>query len=437
MEWWLILFIILVGILFLFAIGVPVAFSFFVLNILAAFLLWGGQKGLDQFILSLYGSINFNMLPIPLFILMGEVMFRTGVAPRMIETLDKWIGRVPGRLSLLTVFGGAVFGALSGAATASVAMLGTVMLPEMEKRGYKPPMTLGPIMGSAGLDIMIPPSALGVILASLARFSIGKFLFAIIVPGLIMAVVYAAYVVIRCLLQPSLAPVYEVPRIPLRVKIVDTIRYILPLGSIIFLAMGVIYLGVATPNEAAALGAAGCYVLAFFYRKLQWAVVKDTFMDSTKISAMIFLVLAGAVAFSQIMAYTGATNGLVDFLLTLPLSPLLLMITMQMALLIMGCFIDALPIMIITVPIFMPVIKTLGFDPIWFGAIMLLNMQMGTLSPPFGLVLFVMKGVAPPHIKMLDIYKAVYPIIGLDLIVMAIMIAFPQVVLWLPGLMIK
>jgi tripartite ATP-independent transporter DctM subunit len=437
LDWWLILLIILVGILFLFAIGLPVAFSFFVLNILAAFLLWGGQKGLDQFILSLYGSINFNMLPIPLFILMGEVMFRTGVAPQMIETLDKWIGRVPGRLSLLTVFGGAIFGALSGAATASVAMLGTVMLPEMEKRGYKPPMTLGPIMGSAGLDIMIPPSALGVILASLARFSIGKFLFAIIVPGLIMALVYAAYVVIRCLLQPSLAPIYEVPRIPLRVKIVDTIRYILPLGSIIFLALGVIYLGVATPNEAAALGAAGCYLLAFFYRGLQWKVVKSTFLDSTKISAMIFLVLAGAVAFSQIMAYTGVTNGLVDFLLTLPLSPLLLIISMQLALLIMGCFIDALPIMIITVPIFMPVIKTLGFDPIWFGAIMLLNMQMGTLSPPFGLVLFVMKGVAPPHVRMVDIYKAVYPILGLDLLVMVIMIAFPQVVLWLPGLMIK
>jgi tripartite ATP-independent transporter DctM subunit len=437
LDWWLILLIILVGILFLFAIGLPVAFSFFVLNILAAFLLWGGQKGLDQFILSLYGSINFNMLPIPLFILMGEVMFRTGVAPRMIETLDKWIGRVPGRLSLLTVFGGAIFGALSGAATASVAMLGTVMFPEMEKRGYKPPMTLGPIMGSAGLDIMIPPSALGVILASLARFSIGKFLFAIIVPGLIMALVYAAYVVIRCLLQPSLAPIYEVPRIPLRVKIVDTIRYILPLGSIIFLALGVIYLGVATPNEAAALGAAGCYLLAFFYRGLQWKVVKSTFLDSTKISAMIFLVLAGAVAFSQIMAYTGVTNGLVDFLLTLPLSPLLLIISMQLALLMMGCFIDALPIMIITVPIFMPVIKTLGFDPIWFGAIMLLNMQMGTLSPPFGLVLFVMKGVAPPHVKMVDIYKAVYPILGLDLLVMVIMIAFPQVVLWLPGLMIK
>jgi tripartite ATP-independent transporter DctM subunit len=218
---------------------------------------------------------------------------------------------------------------------------------------------------------------------------------------------------------------------------VDTIRYILPLGSIIFLALGVIYLGVATPNEAAALGAVGCYLLAFFYRGLQWKVVKSTFLDSTKISAMIFLVLAGAVAFSQIMAYTGVTNGLVDFLLTLPLSPLLLIISMQLALLMMGCFIDALPIMIITVPIFMPVIKTLGFDPIWFGAIMLLNMQMGTLSPPFGLVLFVMKGVAPPHVKMVDIYKAVYPILGLDLLVMVIMIAFPQVVLWLPGLMIK
>jgi tripartite ATP-independent transporter DctM subunit len=437
LDWWLILIIILLGILFLFAIGLPVAFSFFALNILAAFLLWGGQKGLDQFILSLYGSINFNMLPVPLFILMGEVMFRTGVAPRMIETLDKWIGRVPGRLSLLTVFGGAIFGALSGAATASVAMLGTLMLPEMEKRGYKHPMSLGPIMGSAGLDIMIPPSALGVILASLARFSIGKFLFAIIIPGLIMAVIYAAYVVIRCILQPSLAPVYEIPRISFREKIIATIQYIIPLGSVIFLAMGLIYLGVATPNEAAALGAVGCYVLAFFYRGLKWEVVKSTLLDSTKISAMIFLILAGSVAFSQIMAYTGATGGMIDFILKLPIPPLALLIAMQMVLLFMGCFIDALPIMIITVPIFMPVIMALGFDPIWFGAIMLLNMQMGTLSPPFGLVLFVMRGVAPPHIRMRDIYLAVYPILGLDLIVMAIMIIFPQVVLWLPSIMIK
>jgi tripartite ATP-independent transporter DctM subunit len=437
MEWWLTLSIILAAMCFLFAIGLPVAFCFLVLNILAAFLLWGGQRGLDQFILSLYGSINFNMLPIPLFILMGEAMFRTGMAPRMIDTLDKWIGRVPGRLSLLTVFGGAIFGALSGASTASVAMLGTVMLPEMEKRGYKPPMTLGPIMGSAGLDIMIPPSALGVILASLAHFSIGKFLFAIIIPGLIMAVVYAAYVVIRCILQPSLAPVYEIPRTSLRLKVGDTVRYILPLGSIIFLAMGVIYLGVATPNEAAALGAVGVYVLAFFYRKLQWGIVKDTFLDSTKITGMIFLVLAGSLAFSQIMAYSGATDGLVNFILSLPLPPLLLVISMQIAFLFLGCAIDELAIMIITVPIFMPVIKTLGYDPIWFGAIILLNVQMGALSPPYGLILFVMKGVAPPHIKMADIYKAVYPILGLDLLVMAIMIAFPQVVLWLPGLMIK
>jgi tripartite ATP-independent transporter DctM subunit len=311
------------------------------------------------------------------------------------------------------------------------------MLPEMEKRGYKHPMSLGPIMGSAGLDIMIPPSALGVILASLARFSIGKFLFAIIIPGLIMAVIYAAYVVIRCILQPCLAPIYEIPRISLREKIIATIQYIIPLGSVIFLAMGLIYLGVATPNEAAALGAVGCYVLAFFYRGLKWEVVKSTLLDSTKISAMIFLILAGSVAFSQIMAYTGATSGMIDFILKLPLSPLALLIAMQMVLLFMGCFIDALPIMIITVPIFMPVIMALGFDPIWFGAIMLLNMQMGTLSPPFGLVLFVMRGVAPPHIRMRDIYLAVYPILGLDLIVMAIMIIFPQVVLWLPSMMIK
>jgi len=436
LEWWAILLIIFFSLLFLFAIGVPVAFSFLFVNMVAAYLLWGGHRGLNQFILSIYGSvINFTMLPVPLFILMGEVMFRSGLAPRMMETLDKWVGRIPGRLSLITVMSGTLFSTLSGSSMASTAMLGSILVPEMEKRGYKKPMSLGPILGSGGLAIMIPPSALGVILASLARFSVGRLLIAIIVPGLIMAGLYTAYVMIRCFLQPSLAPPYSVARIRLSEKITASIRYILPLGSVVFLVVGLIFLGIATPTEAAALGAVGCFVLAFLYRSLKWEVIKSSFIGTIRTSVMVFLILSASVAFSQIMAYTGATSEMVEFVSKLPLPPLMLVMAMQVVMLFMGTFLESLPIMMITIPIFLPIIKTLNIDPVWFGVVMLLNMEMAVTSPPFGLCLFVMKGVSHPETTMRDIYLAAIPFLLCDLIAMALIMIFPSLVLWLPGFM--
>jgi tripartite ATP-independent transporter DctM subunit len=436
MEWWLIFLIIIISLLFLFAINVPVAFSFLFVNMMAAFFLWGGQKGLDQIILSIYGSvINFTMLPIPLFVLMGEVMFRSGVAPKMIEAIDKWLGSIPGRLSLMAVLSGTLFSTLSGSSMASTAMLGSVLVPEMEKRGYKKPMSIGPILGSGGLAIMIPPSALGVILASLARFSVGDLLIAIIIPGFIMAALYMAYVIIRCLWQPHLAPAYVVAQIPLSEKIWDSIRYILPLGSIVFLVIGLIFLGVATPTESAALGALGCFVLAFLYRGLKWEVIKTTFVGTIRTTVMIFVILSASVAFSQIMAYTGATNKIIVFISKLFLPPIMLVIAMQVVMLFMGTFLEAMPIMMITIPIFMPIIQALQINPIWFGVVMLLNMEMAMTSPPFGLSLFVMKGVSPAGVTMRDIYLAAMPFLLCDLVAMVLIMAFPILVLWLPSMM--
>ena len=436
MEWWLIFILIIFGLLFLFAINVPVAFSFLFVNMVAAFFLWGGQKGLDQVILSIYGSvINFTMLPIPLFVLMGEVMFRSGVAPKMIETIDKWLGSIPGRLSIMAVLSGTIFSTLSGSSMASTAMLGSVLVPEMEKRGYKKPMSIGPILGSGGLAIMIPPSALGVVLASLARFSVGELLIAIIIPGLIMAGLYMAYVIIRSFVQPNLAPAYAVDQIPLSEKIWDSIRYIFPLSSIVFLVIGLIFLGVATPTESAALGAMGCFVLAFLYRGLKWEVLKTTFVGTIRTTVMIFVILSASVAFSQIMAYTGATNKIIAFITELSLSPIMLVVAMQIVMLFMGTFLEAMPIMMITIPIFMPIIQTLHINPIWFGVVMLLNMEMAMTSPPFGLSLFVMKGVSPPDVTMRDIYLAAIPFLLCDLVAMILIMAFPVLVLWLPSMM--
>jgi tripartite ATP-independent transporter DctM subunit len=335
----------------------------------------------------------------------------------------------------LAVFGGAIFGALSGAATASAAMLGSLLLPEMEKRGYKHSMSIGPLIGSAGLDIMIPPSALGVVLAALARISIGHFLIAITLPGLLMAFIYAVYIIGRCYLQPHLAPLYDVAASPLSQKIKLTLLYVVPLGTVFFLAIGVIFVGVATPTEAAALGALGCLVLAVGYRKFTWKVLRESVSSVTQVTVMIFIIFTGSTAFSQILAYSGATQGLVQVTSGLGLSPLLTLMIMQVVLLIMGCIMEPLSIIMVTLPVFLPVAQTLGFDLIWFCTIMLLNMQMGNISPPFGLILFVMKAVAPPNIRMIQIYRAAYPFLMLDVIAMAIMIAFPQVVLWLPGLM--
>ena len=436
MEWWLILIFILCGTVLLFLVGLPVAFSFMLINIIGFYIFGGGEAGIRQLVLSIYTSVTkFTILPLPLFILMGEVMFQSKVAHNMMDTLDKWIGRLPGRLSLLAVGGGSVFGTLSGSSMAGAAMLSSVLVPEMEKRGYKSQMSLGPILGSGGLAIMIPPSVLGVILAAVGRFSVGDFLVAIFIPGLLMGLCYALYIIVRCMLQPELAPSYDVTDISLKEKLWLTVRYVLPLGSIVFLVVGLIFLGVATPSESAACGAVGCFVLAFLYRGLNWQVVKTSLASTLNITVMVLMIFCGSGAFSQILGFTGATYELVDAAANLSLPPYYILSAMLIVLLIMGTFLEAMPIIMITLPIFIPIIKALGFDPIWFGVMMLLTIEMGLTTPPFGLILFVVRGLAPKGVTMMDVYKAGIPFLLCDLIVLVILIAFPPVALWLPSLM--
>jgi len=416
--------------------GMPVTVSFMLVNVVGIFLLWGGESGLIQFILSIRASLaTFVLLPVPLFILMGEVMLRSGIATNMMDTLDMWLGRLPGRLGLIAVAGGTLFSTLSGSSMASTAMLGATLVPDMEQRGYKKPMSLGPILGSGGLAIMIPPSALAVLLGALGEISIGKILMAIIIPGLIMAILYAAYIIIRCSLQPSIAPVYEVPHNSIMNKLQASVRHILPLGFIVFLVVGLIFLGIATPTEAAATGALGCLILTAAYRRLSWDVLKKSLTGTISITVMVFMIIMAATAFSQILAFIGATRGLVEFAMDLHLAPIILIIAMQVVLLFLGMFMSLLPIMMITLPVFIPIIYALGFDPVWFAVIYLLNMEMAGTTPPFGMSLFVMKGVAPKDTTMGDIYRAGLPFLYCDVIAMALIIAFPSLALWLPDIM--
>lgn len=436
MEWQLVLLFIFGGLVILMATAMPVAICFMFINMVGMFVFFGGAAGLEQLIVSIYTSLTtFLLLPVALFILMGEVMFHSGIAPLLIETVDKWLGRLPGRLGLLAVSAGTTLSTLTGTSLASTAMLGSVLVPEMERQGYKKPMSLGPILGSGGLAMMIPPSALAVLCGAIGEISIGRILIAIIIPGLLMAILYAAYIIIRCWLQPSIAPAYEVSPTPLSEKLVATVKHILPLGFIVFLVIGVIFLGVATPSEAAATGAIGTCILALVYGRLNLEVLKKTTASTLSITGMLFLIIAGARAFSQILSYSGASRGLGELATGLPVAPIAIVIAMQVIILFLGGFMDVVAIMMITLPTFVPVILTLGFDPVWFAVIFLLNIEMAGTSPPFGLGLFVMKGVAPPDTTMGDIYRAALPFLGCDLIAMVFIIAFPELTLWLPRLM--
>ena len=433
MGWELTLFLILGGLLLFMALGIPVSIAFFAVNILGAIYFWNGLEGIRQLILSMYSSVAvFSLLPVPLFILMGEVMYQSGVALQMMNTLDKWMGRIPGRLSLLAVGSGTLFATLSGSSIASTAMLGSILIPEMKAKGYSNSMSIGPILGSGTLAALIPPTALGVLLASLSQISIGKFMLGIIIPGLILALVYAVYILLRCHIQPELAPKYEVSSISWREKVFDGVRYVLPLGIIIFLVIGVIALGIATPNEAAALGALGTYSLAFVYkRRVSWSLIKTSLQSTLKISGMLLMIIAASTAFSQILAFSGVTEALVDKTLTFNVPPFGLILIMQMILFVMGMFMEPLSVLMVTIPLFIPIAAGLQFDLIWFAVIILMNMEMAAISPPFGMSLFVLKGILPPETKMIEIYKAGLPFLLCDLVAMTIVIIFPQTVLGL------
>jgi len=435
MEWHLILLLIFGSLVILMATGLPIAFCF-LLICLGGMYVFFGLNGLEQLIVSISASLaTFVLLPIPLFILMGEVMFHSGIAPILINSLDKWLGQLHGRLALLAVGAGTLFSTLTGTSLASVAMLGSVLVPEMERKGYKKTMILGPILGSGGLAMMIPPSGLAVLLAAIAEVSVGKVLIAIIVPGLLMATIYTVYIIGRCKLQPWLAPAYHVPPTTLHDRIMDTMKYVLPQGTVVFLVIGVIFLGVTTPSEAAATGALGTIILAFCYKRMNWEILRRAISGTIKVNGMIFLIIGGATAFSQILAYSGATAGLSEVATSLHVRPVFIIVAMQVVLVFLGCFMDPVCIMMVTVPMFFPVIESLGFNPVWFCVIMLVNLEMAVISPPFGLSLFVLKGLATPDTKIEDVYRASLPFMGLNVLAMALVIIFPELALWLPGQM--
>lgn len=436
MEWTVALSILVGTLAFCLMLGMPVAVSFFGVNIVGGFIFLGGEVGLVQMTRNVVTAItNYNLAPIPLFILMGEILLHSGMAFKAIDAIERLITKVPGRMSVVAVVAGTVFSALSGSTIANTAMLGRSLMPEMLRRGYHPTLSMGPIMATGGIAMLIPPSALAVLVGSLAGMSISRLLIAGILPALIMAVLFFGYIVIRAKLRPQDAPADDPVHRSARDRWMPFLIYVVPLSGILIVVVGSLLGGIATPTESAALGVVASFVAAAGYRCLTWPVIWSTLRETARTSTMILFIIMASTTFSQILSFSGATSGMVSLITAAGADPYMVLLAMILMLIVLGCFIDQVSMVMITVPLFIPVANAVGIDLIWLGVVYLITMEMAFLTPPFGLLLFVMKGIAPESVGIKTVYRAAMPFLVMMFTVLVLVLIFPGIGLWLPSLM--
>ncbi|MGD9862990.1 MAG: TRAP transporter large permease subunit [Pseudodonghicola sp.] len=436
MDWTLVLTLMLGGLALLLLMGLPVAFAFLAVTVVGAYEVLGGDRGLIQLARNSVQSIaNFQMAPVPLFILMGEILFQTGVAHRAIDAVDRVVTRIPGRLAVVSVFGGTLFAALSGSTIANTAMLGSTLLPGMLKKGYAPTLAMGPIMASGAIAMLIPPSALAVLVGSLTGISITGLLIAGVLPALLLSALFVLWILFCAIRNPALAPPDpEHDGLSLSARWGPFLRYVAPLSLVFVVVIGSLLAGIATPTESAALGSFAALALGAGYRALSWEKLRRALTETVKLSVMILFIMLVSQTFAQVLSFSGATNGVIAAVQGFGLDPVQVLVGMIVVLLVMGCFIDQVSMLMVTVPIFVPLAKAAGVEPLVLGLVYLLTMEIGLLTPPFGLILFVMRGVAPPAIRMSTIYAAITPFVVIKLLVLALIVWQPAVGTWLPSL---
>jgi tripartite ATP-independent transporter DctM subunit len=435
MEWWTSLSLIVGGLILILLIGFPVAFGFLLTDFIFTACLMG-TSGLELLNLQIYASLaSFVLSPAPMFILMGEFMFHSNLANETLDVLDRWLSWIPGRLSVLAAVSGTIFAATSGSSLANTAMLGTVLVPEMRKRGYSTFMSVGPVIGAGGLAILIPPSALAVIFASVAQISVGQVLMGGVIPGVMLGAIFCVFIILCAVIKPSCAPSYNTEPTPLSTKLLLTGKYLVPVGIIIFSVLGLIFLGVATPTEAAALGALATLLVNVFMGRFNWRMLKASMKGSLEVTAMVLMIVAASKTFSSVLAFTNATDGMVELVTKLEIAPILVIIAMQIIVVILGCLMDPISIMMITIPIFMPIVTALNFDPVWFAVMTMVNLELGNMTPPFGMLIFVMQGVAPKDVTYEQIVWAAFPYMLFDILVIGMIMIWPQIALWLPRIL--
>ena len=434
MEWYWAFALLLGMVMFFLAMGVPVAFAFVATNLLAI-IIFAGTSGLIQVADNSTELISrFTLGPVPMFIMMGSLFFHTGLAIKVFDGLDAIFGRLPGRLCYLTVAGGAIFSTLTGSSMANTAMLGSLMVPEMNRRGYSQRMSMGPILGTGGLAMIIPPSSLGVLLASIAGVDVGALLIAGLLPGFLLAGLYAAMILFQLYINPDAAPSYEVEPTTWKEKLYQVAVNIMPMGLVVFMVIGFIVLGWATPSESASFGVVGVCILAIAFRAFTWQSFKTSLVGAIRVVGMVFFILMNSTVFSQLLSMSGAGRGLTEWATGFEVAPLVVLSAMFLVLIVLGMFMDQVSMMLITVPIFYPIAHALGYDLIWFSLIVLMSLEMSATTPPFGLLLYIMMGMVRGT-TLFEVASYAIPFLFCDLILIIILVLAPGIALYLPSLM--
>jgi len=420
----------------LMAMGLPNAFA--TGGIAVAFLLYlWGPPAFMMVMLRVWATMSdFILIAVPMFILMASILERSGIGDELYEAIYRWLGSLRGGLAMATVIACAILAAMVGIVGAGVVMMGLVALPAMRKRGYKKGLTLGCVCAGGSLGLLIPPSILYILYGMTAGVSIGHLFAGGIGPGILLAVLFIIYIGILSYFRPDVAPALpeEERRMPLKQKLALLKGLVLP-ALLVFLVLGSIFLGAAVPSEAAGVGALGAVLCAVVRRRFNWKMLKESLVETTKITSMVIWIVFGASALIGVYTLAGGARFVEETVLALPLGRWGILILTQVFYIFMGMFIEYIGLLLISVPIFVPIIVALDFCPIWFGILFSVNMQIASLSPPFGYSLFYLKGVAPPDISLWDIYLSVWPFMGIQLITLILVMIFPQIAMWLPGIL--
>jgi len=414
--------------------GLPLVFAIGGVATFFIILLWG-PHALPILANRTYMAMDmFLLVAVPMFIFMGAMLQRCGIAEDMYELMYHWLGGLRGGLAAGTVLICTMFAAMVGISGAATTSMGLIALPSMLKRGYKKDIAIGCISAGGSLGILIPPSVLMIILAVVSRQSVGQMFIAGILPGLLLSFLMVSYILIRCFVQKDMGP--AIPpgdRLPRRERFGLLWGLALPIG-LIFAVMGSMFFGLATPSEASAIGAFGAIVSAAIKRTLNWQNFTSALFVTMRLSTMVIWIVFAASAFTALYAVTGASS-LISGLIRGVGDPWLVILTMQLILFVLGMFFDPTGIVLLTAPIFFPIVTSLGFDPLWFAILFVINMEIAYLTPPFGFNLFYMKAVVPPGVTMMDIYKSALPFVALMILGLGLCMLFPGIITWLPSLM--
>jgi len=428
--------ILIAGLFLLFATGFEISISLGIVGVVGLLYLRGWTVGMG-----VVGSIawstatSFSLIAVPLFVFMSGILLHSGIGKGLFTAVARWVGFLPGGLAVASVFSCAIFAAVSGSSVATAATIGMIAIPEMERRGYGRPLIIGSIAAGGTLGILIPPSVPMIIYGVMTETSVGHLYMAGIIPGVVLALLFAVYVIVYALIWPASAPRVAEDRGSVRDKL-RSLGEVAPVAILIFVVLGSMYLGIVTPTEAAALGSVVSIALALVYGDLSWRALNQAFQETVRTTSMVMLIIVFAAIFSHVIALIGTPRALLRTVLALGLPKWALFTAIFSVLLVIAYALEELSVMIILLPILFPLITGLGFDPVWFGIIMVVWLEIGFITPPVGLNLFVIQGLMPGSTAW-EVTVGTTPYVILMVLLVVVLFFFPELALWLPGQMMS